>query len=126
MDPTRIKIASLWIVVMFNIAFADIIGFIHPGTLQKIMAWDSGFSMIGPMLLLVSVLTEVPIVMVFLSLVLPEHQNRTANSFAAVLTVLYVIGGGSFTLSYAFFVCIELACMGLILRYAWHKKTALA
>ncbi|NJK43576.1 MAG: hypothetical protein HC933_04280 [Pleurocapsa sp. SU_196_0] len=38
MDMVRIKRLALRTVVMFNNAFADIIGFNHPDTLERIVA----------------------------------------------------------------------------------------
>jgi hypothetical protein len=128
MEITRIKLAALWIVVMFSITFADIIGFIHPGTLQKILDGSFGFPVTPGLLLLFSLLTAVPIVMIFLSLVLPVKANRWLNTLAAVLTTLYVVGGGSATLSYVFFATLEIVSMLAILWYAWQrpgKKTKL-
>ena len=121
MESVRIRLAALWTAVMFNIAFADIIGFIHPGTLQQIMDGSLGFPVTPGLLLLFSVLTAVPIAMIFLSLVLPNTTNRWVNTLAVVLTVLYVIGGGSATLSYFFFATVEIVGMLAILWYAWRQ-----
>ncbi|GEM85045.1 MAG: hypothetical protein KatS3mg074_828 [Meiothermus sp.] len=61
MEATRIQIAALWTVVMYNIAFAHIIGFIHTGTLQQIMQGSLGLTVTPGLLLLFSVLPQVPI-----------------------------------------------------------------
>lgn len=34
----KAALSTLWIFVLFNMAFADIIGFVEPGTLQTILA----------------------------------------------------------------------------------------
>ncbi|MFT4916691.1 MAG: hypothetical protein ACI9C3_002562, partial [Yoonia sp.] len=34
----RTKISTLWIVLLFNMAFADILGFAYPGALAELMA----------------------------------------------------------------------------------------
>lgn len=52
METTRIKLGALWTVVMFSIGMADIIGFIHPGTLEKIMKGEFGFPVTSELLLL--------------------------------------------------------------------------
>jgi Sec-independent protein secretion pathway component TatC len=126
MEMTRIKLAALWTVVMFNIIMADIIGFIHPGTLEKIIDGNFGFPVTSELLLLFSVLNEVPIVMIFLSLILPVKTNRWLNTLAVVLTTLYVVGGGSATYSYFFFAAVEIVSMLVVLWYAWKQlgKTA--
>jgi hypothetical protein len=35
-DDTRTTLSTLWVVVMFNMAFADILTFIKPGALQDL------------------------------------------------------------------------------------------
>lgn len=61
MDMTKLKLSALWTVVMFNIAFADIVGFIHPGVLEKIIAGSFGFPVTPALMLVFSVFLEVPI-----------------------------------------------------------------
>ncbi len=92
MEPTRIKLSALWAVVMFNMAFADIVGFLHPGTLQSILDGAVGFDLTPGLLLVFSVLIEVPIAMVFLSLVLPTAVNRWLSTAATVLTAAFIVG----------------------------------
>lgn len=115
----KVKLSALWCVVMFNIAFADIVGFLHPGTLAQIMAGEVGFELTPGLLLVFSIFLEIPIAMIFLSQVLKDNANRWANIIAGVITILFVIGGGSATLSYIFFATIEVICISLISWYAW-------
>jgi hypothetical protein len=121
METTRIKLAALWIVVMFSIVMADIIGFIHPGTLERIMNGSVGFTLTSELLLVFSILTAVPIIMIFLSLVLPVKPTRWVSTVAVVLTTLYVIGGGSATLSYFFFATLEIVSMIAVVWFAWKQ-----
>ena len=115
MEDMKVKLSTLWIFVMFNMVFADIVGFLHPGALEEMMAMKP-----APGLLLVfSVLLEIPIAMIVLSRLLPYRANRWANIIAAIITILFVILGGSVTLVYIFFATIEVACMLLIILYAW-------
>jgi hypothetical protein len=64
--------------------------------------------------------------MIFLSRVLNRRANQWANTVAAIVTIVYVVGGGSSHLSYLFFAAIEIAMMLLIVWYAWtwHKEEA--
>ena len=121
MDITKIKLSALWIVVMFNITFADIVGFIHPGALEKIIEGDFGFSITPEILLLFSVFLEIPIAMIFLSLVLSDRMSRWLNTFAVAFTILFVVGGGSATYSYCFFAAAEIVCMLVILWFVWRR-----
>lgn len=121
MEATRIKLAALWTVVMFNMTFADIIGFMHPGTLEKMMNGDVGFTITPVLLFVVSVLAAVPIAMIFLSLVLPAKSNRWVNTLAVVLTMIYIVGGLTASLSYYFFMALELVSMLAVLWYVWGR-----
>jgi hypothetical protein len=63
----------------------------------------------------------VPIVMVFLSFVLPVQTNRWISTVAVVLTTLFVIGGGSATYSYYFFATLEIISMLRVLWFVWKQ-----
>jgi hypothetical protein len=91
--------------------FADIVGFLNTGTLEEMMKMQLSQSL----LLVFSLLLEIPIIMIFLSFSLPSHKaNRIANITAVIITTIWIIGGGNTSLSYIFFVTIELFCMVLI------------
>lgn len=116
----KAKLSTLWIVVMFNMVFADIVGFMNPGALEDIMTGAVGFEITQEVLLVFSILLEIPIAMILLSRILKDSVNRWANIIAGVITILFVIGGGSAYLSYIFFATIEVACLLLIIWSAWH------
>ena len=123
MDATRIKQAALWTVVMLTMAFADIVGFLHAGTLQSILDGAVGFDLTPGVLLVFSILIEVPIAMVFLSLVLPFAANRGLSTAAALATTAFVLGGGGATSSYVFFTTVEIAVLALVVRLAWRRPS---
>lgn len=116
----KVKLSTLWIVVMFNMVFADIVGFMNPGALEDIMTGAVGLEITQELLLVFSILLEIPIAMILLSRILKDNANRWANIVAGVITILFVIGGGSAYLSYIFFATIEIACLLLIIWYAWN------
>ena len=116
----KVKLSTLWIVVMFNMVFADILSFMIPGSLEEIMTGYAGKIQITQGLMLVSALfLEIPIAMIFLSRVLKYRANRWANIFACAITIAFVIVGGSTDLNYIFFAAIEVVCMLLIAWYVW-------
>ena len=116
----KVKLSTLWIVVMFNMVFADILSFMLPDFLEILETGQAGGVPITQEILLVfAVFLEIPIVMIILSRVLKVSVNRWANIIAAVITILFVVGGGSTSLHYIFFATIEVACMFLIIWYAW-------
>jgi predicted tellurium resistance membrane protein TerC len=120
---TSVKLSTLWVVVMLNVAFADIVGFMNPGALEKIMTGAVGLEINQGILLVFALLLEIPIAMIFLSRVLRRRVNRRANIGAAAITTLFVIGGGSAYLSYLFFAAVEVACMALIAWTAWNWRS---
>ena len=116
------RLSTLWVVVMLNMVFADILTFIKPGALQELWAGQAGVTVTPGLLLVFAILIEVPIMMVFLSRVLKPQPNRWANSVAAVVTTAFVVGGGSLTPHYVFFATVELAFMALIVWSVWTRR----
>lgn len=124
MDDMRTRISTLWIVVMLNMAFADIVGFIQPGALDGV-AGPGGVQITQGLLLVFALLIEIPIAMIFVSRILKPGANRWANTVAAVITTVFVVGGGSMELPfYAFFAAVEVACMALIVRSVWTQPSS--
>ena len=118
-NDMKAKISTLWIVVMLNMLSADIIGFMNPGDLQNILTGNVGINITQELLLIFSIMMEIPIAMVFLSRILESRLNRWANIIASVITIVFVIGGGDTYLSYIFFASVEVMCILLIIWYAW-------
>jgi hypothetical protein len=124
MKDMETRISTLWIVVMFNMAFADIVGFIQPGALQGVSG-PGGMEITQGLLLVFAILIEIPIAMIFLSRILKRGANRWMNTVAAVITSVFVVGGGSMELPfYAFFAIVEVACMALIVWSVWSRRNA--
>ena len=124
MDNTGTKLSTLWVVVMFNMVFADILTFIKPGALQELWAGQAGVHITPGLLLVFAVLLEISIAMIWLSRILKPEANRWANTAAAVITTLFVVGGGSIDLHYVFFASVEVACMALIVRFVWAARSS--
>jgi len=115
MEDMKVRLSTLWVFVMFNMVFADIVGFLNPGTLEEMIAMKPAQGL----LLVFSILLEIPIAMIVLSRVLKYRANRWANIIAGAITILWVIGGGNTSVSYIFFAAIEVVCMLLIVWFAW-------
>jgi hypothetical protein len=118
-NDVKVKISTLWIVVMLNMLSADIIGFMNPGDLQKIVTGNVGINITQELLLIFSIMMEIPIAMVFLSRVLKGRLNRWVNIIAGVITIVFIIGGGDTYFSYIFFASVEVVCILLIAWCAW-------
>jgi hypothetical protein len=117
---TRTRLSLLWVFVMLNMVFADVVSFMSAGVLRQILDGQAGEIAITPgFLLLAAVMTEIPIAMVVLCLVLPVRALRWANLIAAAFTVVYVSGLGSATPHYIFIAGIEILGCILIGWTAW-------
>lgn len=116
----RQKISTLWIVVMFNMAFADILSFISPDFLSQVATGTIDGVTITPMFILIAaIFVEVGIAMIFLTHVLKPKLARVANLVAVGATILFVVGGGSLAPHYIFFASIEVIAMLYIAKLAW-------
>jgi len=115
-------ISTLWIVVMFTMIFADILSFITPGMMKQVIEGTTDVKITQPLLLVFAFLLQIPIVMIFLSKILSRKINRILNVAAAIITILFVIGGGSNYLHYYFFASIETICMIAIIVIALKWK----
>ena len=108
---------------MFNMLFADILTFMLPSFLTSLMAGNAENIKITEVLLLIFALfLEIPILMIVLSRILKQKINRLLNILAAIMTILFVIGGGSFIYHYLFFATVELVCLLAIIWYAFRWK----
>ena len=122
MNEIGARISTLWVVIMFNMAFADILGFIKPGLLEDLWAGQGAVEVTDGILLAFAVLVEIPIAMIFLSRILKPGANRWANTVAALITTLFVTVGGSASPHYVFFATVEIACMALIVWTVWSRR----
>ena len=125
--PIATKISTLWIVVLFNMGFADILSFMVPDFMSQILTGKVEGVVITPLFLLVAaIFIEVAIVMIYASRALGPRASRRANLGAAAVTILFIVGGGSLTPHYIFFASIEVITLLYIgfLAWTWREATA--
>ena len=118
MKDTKVILSTLWIVVMINMAYADILSLHIPGILEELAVF-AGETPITQLMLIGAIMMEIPIAMIFLSRVLKYKVNRWANIITSVITIAFVVGGGSPYPHYIFIATIEIVCLLLIVWYAW-------
>ena len=118
MPDTRVLLSTLWIVVMINMLKADILSLYIPGMMDDFRAF-AGDTPITMMMLGAAIMMEISIVMIFLSRVLKYKVNRWANIVTAVITIVFVIGGGSTYPHYIFIAAVEVICLLVIIWKAW-------
>lgn len=113
---TRLKLSLLWIFLLINMAYADILSLMDATSpIRKIMAGDpmpSGGLLAG------AIVMETSIIMILLSQVLKRNANRWVNIIIGVFNIVYIVTGGH-GLYYLFFASIEVASLLLIIWFAW-------
>lgn len=117
----KMLLSTLWIVVMINMLKADILSLYIPEALDE-MAEFAGGTPISQLMLGGAIMMEISIVMIFLSRVLKYKVNRWVNIIASVITIVFVVGGGSTTPHYLFIAAVEVVCLLLIIGFAWKWK----
>ncbi len=118
---TKMKISTLWIVVLFNMLFRDLHEFARTGFLEEMLAMTSNGAQISEGLLLgAAIFLQIPITMIFLTQVLNIKLNRWANMIAAVFSIVMIVSNNlAPDLDDLFFVVVECAALVLVIWYAW-------
>lgn len=130
MKDMRVALSALWIFMMLNYLYCDVISLFDPAVLRDVVTGSSssGSVQMTPELLMASaVLMEIPIAMVLLSRVLTYRANRWANVIAAAFMAMVQFGSlfvGRPTSYYLFFSVIEVGALGLIAALAlrWTRE----
>ena len=66
-----------------------------------------------------AVITKIPILMIYFSRVLKYRLNRLANIIAAIITAVYIIGGGNSAPHYLIIATIEVSILLSIIVISW-------
>lgn len=114
-DP-RVKLSLLWVFVIVNMAYADILSLMDSTSIIRgIMA---GASLPAGGLLAGAIVMETSFAMVVLPWVLEYKINRWVSLIIGVFMSWQIIIGGH-GLYYAFFATVEVACILLIIWLTW-------
>jgi len=111
----QLLLIVLWIAVLFNMIFADIfsimVEFINGGVIDIPL---DVLTMMG----IAAIITNIPILMVVLTWVLPYKVNRWTNVIAAIITIIYVVGGGTLLPHYIIMAGIEIVLLIIVILVA--------
>ena len=119
----KVKLSTLWVFVMFNYLYADVIALFDAVGSKKGTIYLTQGMWLG-----IAVLLEIPMATVVLSRVLKYRANRWANIISGAIETTAVIlftcvpplfNGTTVPPYYIFFGTIETACTLLIVWYAW-------
>lgn len=116
------KLSTLWIVVLFNMLFADILSIfieLEKGNIIDIIG------KVETTMAVAAVVINIPILMIYFSRSLEYQMNKTLNIVAALLTIIFVIGGGVWMPHYV--ICAGIGVLVLIkitiIAYSYKVET---
>jgi hypothetical protein len=113
----KAKLSTLWIMVMINMIFADIftimVELVHKNTLSELPGE------VKTVMAIAAIVTNIPILMIYLSRTLPYKLNRILNIIAGIFTIIYVVGGGMLTPHYIIIASIEVILLLMIIVKSW-------
>lgn len=119
----KLKLAALWIVLMFCYTYADILGFYAPGNLEELISGEiAGIQMTQELLLGSALLMVVPSLMIFLSLVLKAKVNRIVNILAGLVFLIVLVSTfftGRNPAYYLLFASVKAVLLVLIVWHGW-------
>lgn len=124
---TRVLLSTLWIVVMINMLKADILSLYIPGSAEELAATSASTGVPIPQLMFGgAIMMEISLVMILLSRLLKYRLNRWLNIITGIITIAFVVGGGTSYPHYIFIATVEVICLLLIIwnAYRWPNVQA--
>lgn len=118
----RLKLATLWASFMFLYIYVDYFALYMPNKIDDILKGGvCVFDITQGFLLVALVSVSIPALMIFLSVGLPAKVSQWANIIVALAYVPFSLFNlaGVVWVHMVFAVVVEVAFLGLIIRYAW-------
>ncbi len=115
----KTKLSTLWIVVMFNMVFADIFTITVELVNKNTLAIPGDVKVI---MAIAAIVTNIPILMIYLSRVLPYQWNRLTNIFAGIFTIIYILSPGDTSIHYLIIATIEVIILLVIIVNSWKRR----
>ncbi len=117
-----IKLAVIWICVMLTYLLGDVMRIFSGDFKAGEMGSKGGMPMTQNMLLGIAMLMVIPVVMVFLSVALPQPVNRWTNIIMAVFFFLFnIVGLPTYASMYdKFLITVSLVFNVVTVFYAWN------
>ena len=118
---TRIILSGLWVAVMLTYLLGDVLR-IFSGDYKSGEMGQQLAQFTQPMWLGIAILMVIPVIMVALSLLLPQPVNRWANIIAAAFFFVFnVVGLPTYPSAYdKFLIVVSLVFNVLAVWYAWN------
>ncbi|MFN6945379.1 MAG: DUF6326 family protein [Cytophagaceae bacterium] len=126
----KVKLASLWASFMFLYIYVDYFALYMPSKIDDITKGKVFVFDITQIFIFIALaLATIPILMIFLSVVLPARINRLINIIVAIILIPYMLFNlaGEAWMHMVFGAVVEVVLLCLIIRYAqkWPKVETL-
>ena len=118
----KLKLASIWTSFMFLYIYVDYFALYMPSKIDLITKGKVFvFDITQEFIFIALVLAIIPILMIFLSLILPAKTNRLSNIIVAIILIPYMLFNltGEAWLHMYFAAAVEVVLLCLIIRYAY-------
>lgn len=118
----KLKLASIWTSFMFLYIYVDYFALYMPSKIDDIIKGKVFvFDITQEFIFIALVLATIPILMIFLSLILPAKINRLTNIIVAIILIPYMLFNlaGEAWLHMYFAAAVEVVLLCLIIRYAY-------
>ena len=119
---TKTLLSTLWVVVAINMLKADILSLYIPGSAEE-LARTAGDTPIPLLMLGAAIMMEISILMILFSRVLKYGVNRWVNIITSLITIAFIVGGAASYPHYLFIATVEVACLLLIVWFAWKWRS---
>lgn len=119
----KIKLATLWTSFMFLYIYVDYLHLFIPNKIADILKGKVFVFDITQEFIFVALgLASIPLLMIFLSVMLPAKANRITNLIVATIHIPYMLfnlAGELPWMHMIFGAVVEITLLLLIIRYAW-------
>lgn len=123
MKKTQNIFSKLWTFLTVNYIFCDVFSLYHSKFLKGLLIGEiDGIEFTEPFLLYFSIIMELPMLMILLSVILKDRINQITNIIVAIIMIIIQIGSlvtGENSLHYVFFSCIEISTLIVIIYIVW-------
>jgi len=121
MEDVRIKLSALWVALMLTYLLGDVLRIFSGDFVAGEMG---GIKITQEIYLVAAIILTIPIVMVFLSLTLPQNANRWTNIILAIFFFLFnLVGLPTYPAAYdKFLIIVGLGFNVLTVWYAWQWR----
>jgi hypothetical protein len=119
----KLKLACLWTSFMFLYIYVDYFHLYMPSTLTDILKGKVFvFDISQAFLLIAMIMVTLPVLMIFISVVLPAKVNRILNIIVAILFIPYMLFNlvGEAWMHMVFAAIVEVLLLCFIIYYAWN------